>query len=710
MNRPLRAVLVTAGLACLPLPACGPDFSPPEYVRRKEPDDPARFLAGDLGVISRSLKTAWQVVAWRRLSGLAMPKIDGAAFEPGTETAELYEAMNAWSEARKAALPAAGDVSITPDRWIETPAVDEAGKPYTDTVPYLNCPADAFRTAVATLGDRRTRFPAAVGAWIAAQDAVFASCGDGEAPAVAEPEAGLPPQLAADRRYQLAAASFYGGRFDDARARFLAIGKDRDSSWSSIAPYLAARSLVRQASLSSGPVDRKRFDQADAELMALAADAGRAAWHKPARRLREWIAIRVRPAERAAELGTALAARDLAAAPLGQQLADYSYLLRREPRVAATDPLTEWIETFGARSPEGPALALDRWRSQKTLPWLVAALASAPADGKAPADLLQAAAELKDESPGKATASFHRARLLIAADQAAEARKELDRLIASHPSRGSENLGHSLRLRIAASLDDLVRDGVQQPLSYGEEDEEAKSARYLTGEAAFWLNTRLPLARFGAAVERAGAADVRERLAEAAWTRAVLLGHAAEAERAAKALGQTVPEIAAWAAAAPADRPVAATWTLIRNPGLAPFVEGGFPRWATVDEIDSYRRNWWCAKLPTEVSSDDRTRDLPDLPARPPFLSAAESTAAEREIKTLEALGEGYDVIANRVMAWARERPADPNVPEALYLASQRARVAGCRQEKPNLSKATFDLLKKNYPKSEWAAKAKYWY
>lgn len=711
MNRPLRAVLVAAGLASLPLPACGPDFSPPEYVRKREPDDPARFLAGHLDIIQPSLRTAWQVVAWRRLSGLSMPKIEASAFESfDLGEVDIYAAINAWREARKAALPDAEERWINPDRWIDTPAVAENGEAYTDSIPYQNCSIDAFRTATATLADRRARFPEAVASWIRAQDAVFAACSGDEALTVDEPEGDLPPPLAADRRYQMAAASFYSGRFDDARTRFLAIAQEKPSPWSAGAPYLAARALVRQASLAPGPVDRKRFEQADAELAALAADAGEGVWREPARRLRGWVAIRLHPAERAAELAKAFAAKDLSTDALAQPLTDYTYLLRRAGR-GAGDPLTEWIEGFGAGSPEGAKKSLDRWRKDKSLPWLVAALANAPSDGKAPADLLQAAADLKDDSPGKPTARFHRARLLLAAGQADEARKELDRLIASHPALGSENLAKSLRLRAAANLDDLLRDGVQQRLSLGEDDDaDAKEYRYVTGEAAFWLNTRLPLGAWSAAIGRIVAPDVRERVAQATWTRAVLLGRTAEAEEAAKALGETVPEIAAWAAGKPADRAFLAAWALVKNPGLAPVVEGGFPRWATVDEIDSYRRNWWCAALPTEVSSDDRNDALPDLPARPPYLSAADHGAAENETRSLETLGEGYDVVASRVLAWATARPNDPNVPEALYLASQRARVAGCRQEKPNLSKATFELLKKTYPKSEWAAKAKYWY
>ncbi len=715
MNRPLRAVFVTAVLTCLPLPACGPDFSPPEFVRRREPDDPARFLAGHLDVISPRLKTAWQVAAWRRLAGLPAGAFEAYLARPeNVEDRDPWTAVNAWKEARQEILPAAGGPPISTDRYVETTLLDDEGEPYTDTIPYLNCPADAFATAKATLADRKQRFPAQVARWVVAQDAVFAACGDDEAPAVAEPEADLAAPLAADRRYQLAAASFYAGRFDEARGRFLAIAKDGSSPWSGIAPYLATRALVRQISLSPSRADPGRFKPADEELAALLADPDRAAWHEAARRLRSWVAIRSRPAERRAELGKTLSGRDLDAATVGDALQDYAYLLEHHGRTETTDPLTEWIEVFGAPSPEGAAQAVGRWRAERSLPWLVAALTLAPADGKAPADLLQAATDLTSDSPAKATASFHRARLLIAGGQSAEARGELDRLLAGDLSLGSENLAKSLRLRVAGSLDDLVADGLQQRLTYpGDEEEsanEAKATRYLTGEAAFWWNTRLPLDSFGATVERVKSPEVKERVAEAAWTRALLLDDTAEAERAARTIGTAVPEIAAWAAAAPADRPSAAAWALINNPGLAPMVESGFPRGAEVEEIDSYRRNWWCAEMPSEVASDERNDDLPGLPAAPPFLSAADRAAAEREGKALEALGEGYDVIARRVLAWAKERPADPKVPEALYLASQRARYANCRQEKPNLSKATFDLLKKSYPQSEWAKVAKYWY
>jgi hypothetical protein len=52
---------------------------------------------------------------------------------------------------------------------------------------------------------------------------------------------------------------------------------------------------------------------------------------------------------------------------------DYSYLIRHASG-APTDPLTEWIDTFGKRSLQTAAKALERWRATHTLPWLVATL------------------------------------------------------------------------------------------------------------------------------------------------------------------------------------------------------------------------------------------------------------------------------------------------------------------------------------------------
>jgi outer membrane protein assembly factor BamD (BamD/ComL family) len=75
------------------------------------------------------------------------------------------------------------------------------------------------------------------------------------------------------------------------------------------------------------------------------------------------------------------------------------------------------------------------------------------------------------------------------------------------------------------------------------------------------------------------------------------------------------------------------------------------------------------------------------------------------------------DLIGQRVLEWAKGHPADPDVPEALYLTVRATRYGNAKtvQNPDNTSysptsKAAFQLLHRNYPKSEWAAKTPYYY
>jgi len=52
----------------------------------------------------------------------------------------------------------------------------------------------------------------------------------------------------------------------------------------------------------------------------------------------------------------------------------------------------------------------------------------------------------------------------------------------------------------------------------------------------------------------------------------------------------------------------------------------------------------------------------------------------------------------------------DPRVPEALHLAVRSTRYGCTDDNTTKFSKQAFQLLHKNYPKSEWAAKTKYWF
>ena len=88
--------------------------------------------------------------------------------------------------------------------------------------------------------------------WLAAQETVFANCSD-EKPSFPEYlPASAPAPLRADRAYQLASASFYAGRLEEAQRGFEEIANDPSSPWREIAPYLAARAVLRRATLGAG--------------------------------------------------------------------------------------------------------------------------------------------------------------------------------------------------------------------------------------------------------------------------------------------------------------------------------------------------------------------------------------------------------------------------------------------------------------------------
>ena len=148
---------------------------------------------------------------------------------------------DAWTAARAAATgEKAPNVAAT--RWV-------------DYSSYVNCGDDAFRRAAgdaASYVERFGRTAAETRRWRAAQDSVFANCA-GDTPVFPEPlPASAPAPLRADRAYQLASARFYAGRLEDAQRGFDEIASDASSPWREIAPYLAARAVLRRATLDAG--------------------------------------------------------------------------------------------------------------------------------------------------------------------------------------------------------------------------------------------------------------------------------------------------------------------------------------------------------------------------------------------------------------------------------------------------------------------------
>ena len=133
--------------------------------------------------------------------------------------------------------------------------------------------------------------------------------------------------LRADRAYQIAAANFYATKFDDAAKSFDAIADDASSPWRTIAPYLAARSLLRKGSLAAEAEQGKpALAEAEKRLKSIIDDRRLEKSHHAASRLLNLTRLRLRPEETVRNLAQAISKKG-AAADFKQSVWDYTVLL-----------------------------------------------------------------------------------------------------------------------------------------------------------------------------------------------------------------------------------------------------------------------------------------------------------------------------------------------------------------------------------------------
>ncbi|MGA3019794.1 MAG: tetratricopeptide repeat protein, partial [Bryobacteraceae bacterium] len=307
--RLLIAILILAVPA--ELPGCGPFLPEALFFDPVRPERPAQeFATGQLGILLPSYERFYQVIAYRYLTGV------------GLNAAERREVLHTGPVPRESVLSSGGFENRNP--WLAARNKVPGVKPiddldayrevkregYFDT--YLNCNDDAFSTAAATLRDRIKPLGTEPTAdWIAAQDTVFENCSKG----TATPPLASDPRLAAARAYQIASAEFYSEQYDSARQHFQAIAANETSPWHGVAPYLAARCLIRSGNLGG----------AENELQRIAADPALARWHAPAESLLGYVRLRLQPGERMHELAAALVLPD-SEATISQDLTDYRFL------------------------------------------------------------------------------------------------------------------------------------------------------------------------------------------------------------------------------------------------------------------------------------------------------------------------------------------------------------------------------------------------
>ncbi len=770
-TRVLAAVLLAAPLIALPADpgarrsaeACGPFLTVPLFTASTTPTDLERYAAGELGVVQPRFIRRYLFIAYRYGSGRPLTAAErraAAGAGDGEAGGTGEEAVKAWATARQ---------RVDAGRPAAPAAYEQYGSDTIGTafVQFLNCPDDAFRTAARTLDARVARAGGptpAVLAWLDAQDLVFANCSRqaGHTPQIPAPlPANAAPADRADRAYQIAAADFYAGRWDEAVGAFRAIAADRSSPWQPWGDYLAARALIRKGTLSE-PEGRDALALAAGALDAILADPALSARHDAARGLRRWLELRLHPQERVLALAERLAGGGGdAPAAVETDLDDYRYLLDRlvgdtvrypfnaveTEAVRARSDLTDWILTFQADG--GFEHAHARWRATGSPLWLVAAISKADAETPVRQALLDAAAGLPRSSPLWITAAFHRIRLLLLADRLEPARALVEEARTAMRGRdaGTENLLDAARLLVAASLDEFTAASLRTPVGYDADGErigwDPQAPDRIFGiDAADILNERVPLAVLQRVADDAGVpAPLRHEVARAVLVRGILLDDRPAARGAARSLASVHPDEAAdfdaIAAAPDADFRQTVLLALARRPGLRPFVAADARRGGRTDltlrGIDNLRDNWWCALARSPITGGAVTVFAPyetplyqrqyhrleealrplyrseEVPV-PRFLDAAGRAAADREWAVLDAIGAGPDFLGREVLDWAGRQPEDPRLAEALHLVVRATRY-GCTTDGTGaVSRRAFELLHGRYPGSDWARRTPYWF
>ena len=746
----LSSRVAAALLALLPLSAMssgGDGFSANRFASEYQvaPAELAQFAGGKLGVLPGTYWRIYQYLAYQAAKGRALTPQQLAALDldrwhvgKGSSWDYSYEpeqnGSGAWLKERAAYAKQwglAADVKL-----------DVMGD--IDNASYVNCHSDAFKQAALTM---KARAQAGAGgtadqwhkAWLQGQDAVFANCaeppyqyGKPQPKRVAQLPpalpAGAPNWLKADQAYQTAAAHFYARNFDAARKQFQGVAQDAKSPWQTLGAYLAARSLIRSATLEQ---DGKAPDRAAKLALARKELETLAPSYAPAKQMITLVDARLDPVARIAVLARRLEQEPFSA-ETPRLLSDYLVLLDKQPRsamIAAQEPLTAWIGSMQAEAPldlyedayskdvqqaRAQALSVLRqhWLKQGDPVWLAPLFTLAHAGETSEAEK-KAAAAVPARHPLYLTLQYHLARLALSEKQGAQADKDIDRVLASHGkamSVATSNRYLALKMMSAPSLDAFVAAAPRKPdpveagaaidskPAEGEMDEDFGRAvfRFLPAAdmKALQAHPRLP-------------AMWKKSLQEIMLARALILDDEQTALALLDAVAQgrkTTEHLYARyrKAASGAERKLAGALILVNTPELNPTV---------IDSLGR-SRNWGCRDGGPE-GEDAKSAD-PQYPPR--YLAAEQLAAAGKEQQALLQLPLRTEFIAPTLLAWAKQKPADEEAAKALHFLVASTRME-CpygtgKEEKDQLraqySKEAFNLLHKHYPNSKWAKQTRY--
>lgn len=393
------AAVCTVLAFAIPGNSCGPFFPEAVFVQNTMPDGAyAAYAAGHIGVPQPGYRVQDLVVAydWLNGHGLSVSEQQQAVALDRIRTTRDYDDPSkrpgfvAWLAARKDT--GARDLQM-PGRALN----DDREVPGQSYQNFTNCLDVAFAAAADTFKARKTVYgndTAALADWLQGQDAVFANCNGSGDKMPADAPANAPEWLRQDRAYQQAAAKFYQTDYDTAIARFKAIAADTSSPWHSIARLVAARAMIRRATIGQitdlppaavaapdAPYSEERANaqrayaalvkqkeparltEARDALNAIFTDAAMQHYHADVAGLVDFVNLRLDPAAQAEILAARLTApgRDQTPGRFQQALIDLRYYLdppdidapanTTAKRSAPASPLFDWMNAMRVPPP-----------------------------------------------------------------------------------------------------------------------------------------------------------------------------------------------------------------------------------------------------------------------------------------------------------------------------------------------------------------------
>jgi hypothetical protein len=525
------------------------------------------------------------------------------------------------------------------------------------------------------------------------------------------------------------------------------------------------------------------LSQAQKELLALRADPRMASMQNDIDSLLDYVNLRLQPEVQAVVLAQRLQNPDTR--NFGQALIDLTWL-RTDPSDPSKPPpahgpendpagMIAWIDDLnnldqtpsaftGEPSPHtdadvahASADILRHWEATHSTVWLVAALMAAKPNDAATPELLRAANAVPASDPAWVTVTYHRLRLM---PNDAATRAQLLAvlpLIRDHENISTLNQFLALDAASAPTLDAWLATTGRIPAdetSFMEQGEDVipglttdvcgtkvapNSVELFDADAANAFNRDLPQRLLAASAEISVLPEnLRYQVAQAALVRAILLDQPEIARRMTPLLVQCraawAPVLAAYnASTTAADRKLNGLFALMRFASTEPSVRNGEERREGFATYDEMRQNWWCSTVPQPDGTVDDSASLPHnlsrkaLPAKPVFLTPADTEEAATEVAALEKIPSAGQYFATQALTWWKLHPSDPHNPDLLGEADRVVRNS-CRTELPydtttykrigdssdpnltaNLAHALFDALHKDYPQSSWAKRYKSW-